>query len=219
MRAQKGACSNKVIVRRTLTEKIILEEVSKRLSSPDQIHQILTKVEKEIGILYSDIPESIRQKEIELNAEERRLSNFIEFIGEGRGSRALAKALEISEIKVNALQSELEGLQKTRNKVFQAPPIDWVEEKLTELSNVLEQNTAQSAEALRQVLGPIRMEVTYPETGRPYYTAHTSIDTLAIIDKPACSETFQKSSDTLRWWARKDSNLRPMDYESTALTD
>ena len=22
-----------------------------------------------------------------------------------------------------------------------------------------------------------------------------------------------------RWWARKDSNLRPMDYESTALTN
>ena len=219
LRAQKGACSNKVIVRRTLTEKIILEEVSQRLSSPDQIHQILTKVEKEIGILYSDIPESIRQKEIELNAEERRLSNFIEFIGEGRGSRALAKALENSEIKVNALQSELEGLQQTRDKVFQAPPIDWIEEKLAELSDVLEQNTAQSAEALHQVLGPIRMEATYPETGKPYYTAYTSIDTLAIIDKPAYSESSQKSSDTLRWWARKDSNLRPMDYESTALTD
>ena len=139
-----------------------------------------------------------------MNAEERRLSNFIEFIGEGRGSHALAKALENSEIKVNALQSELEGLQQTRDKVFQAPPIDWIEEILTELSDVLEQNTAQSAEALRQVLGPIRMEATYPETGKPYYTAHTSIDTLAIIDKPAYSESSQKSSDKLRWWARQE---------------
>ena len=81
-------------------------------------------------------------------------------------------------------------------------PIDWIEEKLTELSDVLEQNTAQSAEALCQVLGQIRMEATYPETGKPYYTAHTSNDTLAIIDKPAYSESSQKSSDTLRWWAR-----------------
>ena len=67
---------------------------------------------------------------------------------------------------------------------------------------MLEQNTAQSAEAIRQVLGPIRMEATYPETGKPYYMAHTLIDTLAIIDKPAYSESSQKSSDTLRWWAR-----------------
>ena len=104
----------------------------------------------------------------------------------------LTKALESSEIKVNALQSELEGLQQTRDKVFQAPPIDWIEEKLTELSDVLEQNTAQSAEALRQVLGPIRMEATYPETGKPFYTAHTSISTLAIINKPTNSESFQK---------------------------
>ena len=204
LRAQKGTCSNKVIVRRTLTEKIILEEVSQRLSSPDQIHQILTKVEKEIGILYSKIPESIRQKEIELNAEERRLSNFIEFIGEGRGSRALAKALENSEIKVNTLQSELDGLRKTHDKVYQTPPVDWIEERLAELNNVLKQNTVQSAEALRQVLGPIQMEATYPELGKPYYTAHTSINTLAIIEKPVDSEASQKSSDTLRWWARKE---------------
>ena len=50
----------------------------------------------------------------------------------------MAKALENSEIKVNALQSKLEGLQQTRDKVFQAPPIDWIEEKLVELNNVQE---------------------------------------------------------------------------------
>ena len=103
-------------MRRTLTEKIILEEVSQQLSSPDQIHQILTKVEKEICNHYSDIPDSIRRKEIELNVEEHRFSNFLEFIGEGCYSRALAKAIANSEIYVNALKSELEGLQETRKK-------------------------------------------------------------------------------------------------------
>jgi hypothetical protein len=39
-------------------------------------------------------------KETELNAEERRLVNFVDFIGEGRGSRALAEALAASERKV-----------------------------------------------------------------------------------------------------------------------
>ena len=181
-----------MIVRRKLTEKVILDEVHHRISSPEQIHRVLKQVDKEIEILYSDIPESIRRIEIELNSEERRLSNFIEFIGEGRGSRALAKALEDSECKVNALYAELDGLRQTRNKVFQAPPVDWIEARLAELRDILERNTAQSAQTLRQVLGPIDMETTYPEIGKPYYIAHSSINTLAIIDKPANSEPFQK---------------------------
>ena len=103
---------------------------------------------------------------------------------------------------MNTLQSELDGLRETHDKVFQAPPFDWIEERLAELNNVLRQNTVQSVEALRQVLGPIQMEATYPELGKPYYTAHSSINTLAIIDNPNESKVSQKSSDTLRWWAR-----------------
>jgi hypothetical protein len=41
--------------------------------------------------------QTIRVKEAELGAEERRLENFLDFIGEGRGSQALAKALVESE--------------------------------------------------------------------------------------------------------------------------
>ena len=58
---------------------------------------MLAKVEEEIGTLYSSIPETMRQKKVELHSEERRLANFIEFIAEGRGSRALNKALEETE--------------------------------------------------------------------------------------------------------------------------
>ena len=38
----------------------------------------------------------------------------------------------------------------------------------------------------------IRMEATYPESGKPFYTAHTSIDALAIVDNPSYSESYQK---------------------------
>ena len=46
-------------------------------------------------VCFWDIPETIRIKESELQAEERRLANFVEFIGEGRGSKALAEAAGI----------------------------------------------------------------------------------------------------------------------------
>ena len=168
--ATKGACGNKLLVRRTLVERIILENLIARLSSSAAIHYILQRVEEEIGKLYAHIPETLRLKETELNAEERRLANFVDFIGEGRGSRTLAQALLDTERKVDALKEELEDLRRSRDKVFQSPPREWVEERLAQLQDVLERNPDRSALILRNFLGPLRLDPTRGETGRPYYT-------------------------------------------------
>jgi hypothetical protein len=76
------------------------------------IEYVLRRVEAEVGKLYTHVPETIHLKEIELTAEERRLVNFVDFIGEGRGSRTLAQALLESERKVGALKEELESLRR-----------------------------------------------------------------------------------------------------------
>jgi hypothetical protein len=110
--ATKGACDNKLLVRRSLAEKIILGTVRGQLSSPVHIEGVLRRVEAEVGKLYAHVPESIRLKETELVAKERRLANFVDFIGEGRGSRTLAQVLLETERKVEALTEELEGLRR-----------------------------------------------------------------------------------------------------------
>ena len=176
-------------------------------------------MQEEIQNLSRDVPEKINRKESELSSEERRLANFIDFVGEGRGSRALAKALTEAERKVDELQSELEGLCQIQNRMFQVPTVEWISERINQLSNLLEQNTTQSALVLREVLGPITLEAQYPDIGKPYYIAQSSLDALAIMNTPSKQEEWDKGSSVLRWWARQDSNLRPMDYESTALTD
>ena len=121
--------------------------------------------------------------------------------------------------KVDELQSELEGLRQIQNRMFQVSPIEWISERINQLAELLEQNTTKSALALREVLGPITLEAKYPDIGRPYYVAHSSLDALAIMNSQSKQKEWDKGSSVLRWWARKDSNLRPMDYESTALTD
>jgi len=59
-----------------------------------------------------------------------RLANILDFNGEGRGSQALAKALVETERRVEALREEVDGLRRSRAKVFQAPPREWIEERL-----------------------------------------------------------------------------------------
>jgi len=85
----------------------ILDTILERLSNPQHIEYVLRRVEAQVGKLYTHVPKSIHVKETELTAEERRLANFVDLIGEGRGSRTLAQALRESERKVAALKEEL----------------------------------------------------------------------------------------------------------------
>jgi hypothetical protein len=91
--AAKGACDNKTLVRRRLAENAILGALGEQLTRAQQIRRVIERVEAEVAKLSEHLPETIRLKESELSAEERRLANFIDFIGEGRGSQALANAV------------------------------------------------------------------------------------------------------------------------------
>ena len=199
--ATKGACDNKLLVRRSLVEKIILDTVLERLSDPERIEYVLRRVAAEVAKLFSHVPESIHLKEAELTAEERRLANFVDFIGEGRGSRTLAQALLESERKVESLKEELESLRRSRGKVFQVPPTEWIQERLTKLKDILERNSERSGLLLRKLLGPLRLELTSAgENDRPFYKATTSLNTLALVDPLIDGDGRNGGSNSLQWW-------------------
>ncbi len=80
----------------------------------------------------------------------------------------LNQALLESEQKVDTLQSERDSLCQVRDNVFQASPIEWIEDRLSKFSNLLELNTGESALALRELLEPIELEAQYPVEGKPY---------------------------------------------------
>ena len=207
--AKRGTCDNKILVRRKLVENLILHEVNKQLATPENFQVVLKNVEEEIKKLCSHVPEQIQTKEIELANEDRRLVNFIEFIAEGRKSEALSKALEETEKRVNALQAELNGLRNARDRLFETPPIEWVEAKLENVKTLLQKNFAQSGEALRQFLGPITLKAVYPDIGKPYFVAKSSIDTIALLENTPSEKDTDGGSTTLRWWRWRGSNPRP----------
>jgi len=102
------------------------------------------------------------------DGHERRLANFVDFIGEGRGSQALTKALVETERRVEVLREEPDGLRRSREKVCQAPPVEWIEERLAGMQKVLARRTERSALLLRSLLGGIQLEPACGEIGRPY---------------------------------------------------
>ena len=163
------------------------------------------------------LPDALKLKEAELTAEQRRMANFVDFIGEGRGSQALAKALVETERRVDALSDEVDGLRRSREKIFRPPPIEWITDRLGKLQEVLEQRTARSAQTLRSLLGPITLQPITPEIGRPFYQASTAIDALALIETPPDRDGAEGGSNSLRRWRRRELNPRPQSRESWRL--
>ena len=205
--ATKGACDNKTLVRRTLAEKVILDAIKQRISDVEQDAYVLQRVQEEIAKLRADLPDNLKLKEAELAAEQRRMADFVDFIGEGRGSQALAKALVETERRVESLTAEVDGLRRSRDKIFRTPPIEWISDRMSKLQDVLEQRTVRSAQALRDILGPIRMELVTPDIGRPFYRAITSIDALALTESPPAGA--EGGSNSLQRWRRRELNPRP----------
>lgn len=106
-------------------------------------------------------------------------------------------------------------LRRSGDKVFQSPPVEWIEERLEQLGDVLKRRTGPSAEILRGLLGQIRLVPTQGEIGRPYFVARTSIDILAVLgtlEKPKNKNRPEGGSSSLQWWRRWESNPRPRNF-------
>jgi site-specific DNA recombinase len=206
--AVRGKCENKLIVRKTLAERVILAAVRDSLASAENIAYVFRRVEEEVARASAESPEVIRLKEAELAAEDRRIANFVEFVGQGKGTRALAEALMVAENKRDELQAEVELLRKAREAVQAAPPLVWIEERIATLQETLERRVELSARLLRALLGKIRLEPVARETGRPYYRAFSKLQTLALFELGPFPDGSDAGSNALRWRRRRDSNPR-----------
>jgi hypothetical protein len=82
---------------------------------------------------------------------------------------------------------------------------------VSKIQEVLEQRTVRSAQALRDILGRIRMELVTPGIGRPFYRAVTSIDALALTESPPGGA--EGGSNSLQRWRRRELNPRPQSRE------
>jgi hypothetical protein len=204
--AAKKACDNRLLVRRKLAERIILSAVRDRLCSADNLQYLLRRVEEEVRELNRDLPETIKLKQAEHDNEGRRVQNFVEFVAEGRGSRALGEALVASERRVDELRDELEALRRSRETVFQAPPLPWIEERVAKFQDVLERGTEHSALLLRKLLGTVSLKPTQGDIGKPYYSATSNLQALALLEPPPSDPGPDGGSNSLQWWRRRESN-------------
>ena len=144
----------------------------------------------------------------------------VERIKVGNFSKAVSDALEDAEKRSEILNQDIKLLEFQRLNTFKSPPKEWISHRLENLHETLSKNTTASALALKELLWPIKLEpvtesssyeiatllpVARNDNGKefkPYYVAHTKIQTLALLDEK------YKGSNWLRWRRGWDSNPR-----------
>jgi site-specific DNA recombinase len=199
----KRACANRLLVPRKLVEGRVIMALREKIADPQALAAVVTRVEENVQQLLAHVPQQIKEKRLALANEERRVANFVEFVAEGKGTRALATALDEAERRVETLRTELDLLISTASTMFHAPPIEWIAERVRSLDATLAKDTTRSALVLREALGTITLRPLTPEVGRPYYQAETSLQVLNLLQDP------EDGSNSLRKWRRGESNPRP----------
>ena len=147
------------------------------------------------------------------------IQNYLNFIKTGNFSNVVADALKQAETKSENLKQEIESLEFQKANTFQAPPREWIEDRLENLCDTLNKNTIQSANVLKELLGEVYLEpvskekafkncVPFPDKNngldksspyKPYYIAHSKLQTLALFnDKSSGPE----SSNWFQWRRR-----------------
>ena len=199
----KRTCANRLLLPRKFVEHHIIMMLRAKLADPRMLAAVLARVEENVKQLLAHVPQEIKEKRLTLANEERRVANFVEFVAEGKGTRALAAALEEAERRVETLQAELDLLTHTASTMFQPPPIEWIADRVRALDATLATDTTRSALVLRESLGAITLRPLTPDVGRPYYQAETSLRVLDLLQDP------EDGSNSLRKWRRGESNPRP----------
>ncbi len=214
--AKRKTCSNSLLVPRKRVEKTIISELKGRLLTAENLEYVYKRIEELIAKGLNDVPEQIKKKKAQYDKTLREVQNYLNYIKVGNFSKAVSEALKEAERKNEDLKYEVKALEFQKQNNFKAPPKEWINHRLENLCETLNKNTTASALALKDLLGTIQLEPISEKDSdfyhiinngkkefKPYYMAHTKIQTLALLDDK------DKGSNWSQWWRRGESNPRP----------
>jgi DNA invertase Pin-like site-specific DNA recombinase len=207
--AKRKACTNTLLIPRKRAEEIIIKELTEQIMTAENIEYVYKNVEKLTNEGFNEVPELVKKKNAQYEKIQQEIQNYLNFIKKGNLSKAVSEALNEAEKKNEELKLEIGSLEFQKNNSFKSPPKEWINHRLETLRETLNKNTVSSSLALKELLSPIMLEPVLAKENdfyqlfsgndkdfRPYYVAHTKIQTLALLDEG------QKGSNWLQWRRR-----------------
>jgi DNA invertase Pin-like site-specific DNA recombinase len=209
LRASRGACDNRVLVRRTLAESVVVAAVRSRLTNTELVRSILGQVEAELRRTSSGIPEDLRLTEAAFRHEQKRVARLVNFVANGRRSPAIEEGIAEAERRLDELRFEIDTLKRGRDAVFPVPTVGWIESRVERIGKTLDARTEESALLLRRLLSPIRIIPSDTTSGRRHLMAETTLQTLSLFGGEFASG-FPSAASTVLAWERRSAESQKL---------
>jgi site-specific DNA recombinase len=213
--AKRKTCTNTLLIPRKKVEEHILQDLREKILTVENLDYVYQNVEKLAAKILNTVPEQLKLNRSKIEKIQAEIQNYMNFIKAGNFSKTVADALADAEKRDGDLKHENESLEFQNNNNFKAPPTEWLKNRLEGFSDTLNKGTVLSAQALKELLGPVSLEPVLSKEAdfyhlfeghekdfKPYYVAHTKIETLALLDDE------HKGSNWYQWRRRRDSNSR-----------
>jgi len=194
--SRRKTCKNTLLVPLKKIEENIIPKLVNEILTPENLEYIYKNVEKIATEGLNEVPALLEGKRGQLEKIQQEIRNYLNFVKMGNFSKAVSGAISEAEKKNEGLQQEISALEFQQGNNFKAPPKEWMNYRLKRLRETLKKDVSVSALALKELLSPIMMEpITEKKDDlyrisegdethfKPYYVAHTKIQTLALLDE------------------------------------
>jgi DNA invertase Pin-like site-specific DNA recombinase len=165
-------CTCRTTIRRDLAERLILEEISRRIADDQNWRQAIHEhCLEEWKTRQRELPSALRDVEQELQATERKIERLVDLIEEGAAPPEVADRLHQRRNQRDQLSRRLEELQRVNQQAPPEPTPEWVDEQLNHLDEILRTDEPAAALTLRGLVGgAIEMtQIRLPDRKRHHF--------------------------------------------------
>jgi len=181
---QQGSCSCQTQLRRDRAERMILDEIGKRILASSTWRQAVL----DAALAYwhaqeAHIPTELAAAEKALADVERRVTNLLDRIENGDDMPELVVRLSERRSEKQELTTRVERLRRADDGRRPEPTAAWVDEQLCHLGSTLSDTSPAAAYALRDLVGGqiVVTEVRRPDRQRHYLQGRFAITSTALV--------------------------------------
>jgi hypothetical protein len=179
---KRGICANAVSVREDVTRTSLLDELRHRLTTSDGIARARKRIATALGEITRGTDDEIRTHQGRLDSLLRQIHKYIDFIGEGQGTRELGERLRQAEAEADTERKAIADLRARVAQPVHLPSPEDMLRTVFDLEGRLLADPAKGREQLRTVFRDGRIDLVPQPDG--FYVARSQILPLVLLTAP-----------------------------------
>ena len=180
--SKRRTCTNGVSVREDVLRTSILDELRHRLASSDGLAYARKRIAERLGALSREQGGELRERRSALEKIEANIAKFVDFVGNGLGTKAVSDRLKALEREAGEQRKVLATLERAAAAPIKLPTPDEMLKIVLDLEQRLAANPTRGREELRRLFRDGRIDLVPQPDG--FYIARSAILPLVLLTTP-----------------------------------